>query len=339
MTESSAPPPPREDVLVSVCFSEFHPTPETLAKLKNIASAIDACFRFREIIVISDVSLQDQLLPIVQQISNVRLITVQDAVSIYQRRVIAADEAIGDVVVITNSREASFVDLLSMITRAADDDVGITSVRDRSGFVDQSLSATLTGLGKMAGFSVALRNLQTIALPRTQLNQLLAHEDPELALRFPPRDPRISMAVHEAENNAAPRRDTTQLYMRLVLLQKILTHVAPKLLLAVTIASALLCLLGLGYALYVIFAWAFIENLQPGWLTTSMMLSLTASFLGAAITGLSLGLQQLLILLRRDKLESVVTEVNRIDLFSQVTEELNIDLEREEIHPDPGRGS
>ena len=51
------------------------------------------------------------------------------------------------------------------------------------------------------------------------------------------------------------------------------------------------------------------------------------------IMGLSLGLQQLLTRADRNGFDGVASEVNRIDLFSQVAADLNIDLEHE--RPDP----
>ena len=109
---------------------------------------------------------------------------------------------------------------------------------------------------------------------------------------------------------------------------------APSLLVFVTLASILLTLLGSGFALYVFFVWMFVAEIEPGWTPLSMMLSLCAVFLGVSILGLSLGLQNLWGQLSRESFDSDAREINRIDLFEQVAEELNVDLERDENPPE-----
>lgn len=42
----------REDVVVSVCFSELSATPATFAALRDIAATLDGAYRFREIILV-----------------------------------------------------------------------------------------------------------------------------------------------------------------------------------------------------------------------------------------------------------------------------------------------
>lgn len=57
---------------------------------------------------------------------------------------------------------------------------------------------------------------------------------------------------------------------------------------------------------------------------------MTACFMGIAVLGLSLGMQQLLMQQRKTSLENVAHEVNRIDLFGKVASDLNVDIEQGE---------
>ena len=75
--------------------------------------------------------------------------------------------------------------------------------------------------------------------------------------------------------------------------------------------------------------WFVKEDVQPGWLTTSLVLGLTAFFLGCAIFGLSIGLQKLIDLLSADVADDVVDEITSVDLFRAVFDELNIEQDRE----------
>ena len=78
--------------------------------------------------------------------------------------------------------------------------------------------------------------------------------------------------------------------------------------------------------------WIFLDNLAPGWLTTSAMLSLSATFIGASILGLSLGLQQVLNDVSKRNPDKIINEINRLDLFSKVAFDLNVDLNRDAPH-------
>lgn len=317
----------REDVLVSVCFGGLPADEASFEAVVALARDLDARFRFREIVLVAEEGSKEDYLPLIRRVDNLRLFTVRNGMTFYRRRVIAADEAIGDVVLMTNAVELAHIDAIAMIERAAEEQCAVLATRS-SGVVDRTLAAPLSAMGRVAGFKVRLRDLQSLAMPRTLLNQLLDHPDPDLALRFPPRDVRVPLVLAEVADSAAPR-DISQLSRRLVLLQKLLVYVAPRLLMAVTLASALLAVLGFFYAFYVLGAWILVDDLADGWLTLSAMLSLTSFFLGISIMGLSLGLQQLLARADRDGFDGVASEVNRIDLFGQVASDLNVDLERD----------
>ena len=158
------------------------------------------------------------------------------------------------------------------------------------------------------------------------LNRILAHEEPELALRFPPRDPGLPLTRFLAGGKAPTRRAPGQFRRRMRLLQRLLVYLAPTLLLCVSVSSAILTLLGIGYAFYMLGAWLVVAELAPGWLTTSAMLSLSATFMGLSTLGLSLGLQQLLNQRRQAQVERIAHEVNRIDLFGKMASDLNIEI-------------
>lgn len=319
----------REDILVSICFSDLPRTDEAFTALRNLVHRLDLRFRFREIILVVDDKGHEDYLPLVEQISDLRLLTIRPGNSYYDRRVIAAEEAIGDIVLIGNSDEMVYIDLLEMVEQAGSRNVILLATRSIRHSVRGGLSAPITALGRAAGFKVNLNDLQTIALPRSQLNQILSHSDPELALRFPPRDPRLPLSFFSVENNVPFNGGFYQLKRRVQLLQKLLVYLAPTLLLLVTLFSTVLTLLGIGYAIYVVGVWIFLDDLAAGWLTTSAMLSLSATFMGVSTLGLSLGMQQILNHRGKNNLEKIAHEINRIDLFGKVASDLNVDLERE----------
>lgn len=320
---------PREDMLVSICFSDLPVSHAAFAQLADLAHRLDIHFRFREIIIVVEDNGHEKYLPLVEQIADLRLFTIRPGSSYYDRRVIAAEEAIGDVVLIGNADEMAYIDILAMVEKAARQNAILLATRSMRQSVRGWLTTPITALGRAAGFKVNLNDLQTIALPRSLLNQILSHSDPELALRFPPRDPRLPLSFLSIENDVPFDSGLDQFKRRLQLIQKLLVYLAPFLLLIVTISSTVLTLLGFSYALYVMAAWIFVDNLAAGWLTMSVMLSLSAVFMGVSILGLSLGLQQVLNHRSKNKFDRIAHEINRIDLFGKVALELNVDLERQ----------
>lgn len=329
VAQPAAPPTaPRDDVLVSICFADL---PATIAGFEAVAALsrrLDSTFRFREIIVVAEESKKVAFLPLVQRIENLRLLTVRDGTAFYNRRVIAAEEAIGDVVLIAHLAELAYIDPLAMIDRVVEGQRVLQAAHSAT-VAQRILGLPLTLLGRAAGFKVDLRSLQTLAAPRTLLVQLLAHPAPDLALRFPPRDTRVPLDYINAASAMHARREVGQQWQRIVLLHKLLVFLAPSLLTTVMLTSGILAIFGCFFGLYVIGAWIFLDDLAPGWLTLSAMLSMLAFFLGVSVMGLSLGLQLLLKQSYRDGFQGVVAETNRIDLFGQVVSELNINNDRE----------
>ena len=325
MPDSQAAAKPREDMVISVCFSDLPETDSAFQAVRDLAERLDALYRFREIILIVDEARRERYLGLVEQVSELRLFTVHPAIGHYERRVIAAEEAIGDIVLIVAATEIACLDLPALLKQV--EDAGSIVLATRADRRARTGLALLTlALGRLAGFRIDPGDLQTIALPRTLLNRILAHQEPELALRFPPRDPGLPLTRLLAEGKAPARRAPGQFRRRMRLLQRLLVYLAPTLLLCVSISSAILTLLGIGYACYMLGAWLVVAELAPGWLTTSAMLSLSATFMGLSTLGLSLGLQQLLNQRRQAQVERIAHEVNRIDLFGKMASDLNIEI-------------
>ena len=222
----------------------------------------------------------------------------------------------------------SNIDVPAVLSQAENSKSLVLATSNSKKPIRTGLSSPIIALGQVAGFKVNMNDLQTIAVPRTLLNQLLRHPEPQLALRFPPRDPSLPLQFLEVEgHHTRGHRKLNQLPRRLQLMQKLLVHLAPTLLMLVALTSTILTVLGIGYAFYIVGAWMTVETLAPGWLTTSAMLSLSAVFMGLSILGLSLGLQQLLNQQRKPGDRPNLEEVNRIDLFGKVASDLNIEVE------------
>lgn len=318
---------PREDVVVSVCFSELATSSLTFQTVRNVAATLDQAYRFREIILVVDDTQRADFLDLVRDVPNVRLFVVRRGTEYYDRRVMAAEESIGDLVMIANVDEIAQLDVLAFLDNAEAENAVTMAFRPARRPVKRLLAWPFIALGKLAGFHSDPSDFQTIAAPRTLLNLLLANDEPRLALRFPPRDPRLPVDWFRTQRNVASRTAFLGVRRRAQLLQTLLVYLTPMILSMVSISSSVLMLLGLAYAAYIAGAVVLVDHLAPGWLTTNAMLAVSAVFMGMSTLGLSLGLQHLLKGQRRLKGALVPEEVNRIDLFHQVAFDLNVELE------------
>jgi len=319
----------REDLVVSVCFATPPASQQTLATIRQIAARLDEAYRFREIILVVEDHEKAAFLPLIEEVSEVRLFVVRQGTEYYERRVIAAEEAIGDLVLIAQEDEAGHLDVLAFLDHAEKFNAIALANRGARRPLKALLSWPFIALGRLAGFAVNPCDFQSIALPRTLLNHILAHDEPRLALRYPPRDPRLPIAPFKAIEDVSSRGAFKDVGRRMQLLQTLLVYLTPIILSLVAISSSVLTLVGLAYAVYIVGVVLVIETLAPGWLTTNAMLAVSAVFMGVSTLGLSLGLQHLLRQQARDKGEHISEEINRIDLFGKVAQDLNVELESE----------
>jgi hypothetical protein len=315
----------REDVVVSVCFSDPPPRESAFRAVRELAARLDAVYRFREIILVVEDTQREAFLDLIAQVPDVRLFVVGPATDFYERRVIAAEEAIGDLVLLASAHEIEHLDALAFLDHAERENVVTLATRLKHSLLTTCLTIPIIAVGRIAGFKVNLNDLQTVAMPRTLLNQMLAHEEPRLALRFPPRDAGSPFVCLRVDAHGVSRRRIAGLPRRAHLLQTLLVYLAPMLLSLVALSSSVLALLGILYAAYIVGAWFMVEDLAPGWLTTSAMLTVSAVFMGVSMLGLSLGLQHLLRKQGGGIAGRVPEEVNRIDLFGKVASDLNVE--------------
>jgi len=318
-------PAPRDDLLVSLCFADSVPDEETLARLKALTTRLTARFRYWEILLIADADAAGDYDRLIAETPNIRLLKVRRGMPFYRRRAAAASEAIGDVVVLAAIEELPALDLVEMIEAAEAGGSIVIGRRNRPSLINPALQA----LGGGAGFRVDSRDMLTAAYPRTLLNRLLAHPDKLLALRFPPDDHSIPVVWRMGGKAAAPARSLREVGRRFNLIQRLLVSSAPRVLTLVALLSLAVVVSALAFAVYAVVVWLTLPSTQPGWLTTSLVLSLTAFFLGCAIFGLSVGLQNVIEALTNDLGDDIVDERSSVDLFGQVMQELNVEVDAE----------
>lgn len=322
---------PREDLFVSLCVAD--PEGDVAAcveGLTKLADRLSEQFRYWEILLGVPVEASEDYSSLTRSIANIRLLKLRAGTPFYRRRVAVASEAIGDVVVVTSPSEFGMVDPLAALTLASETG---TIVVGRAG-QPTALGHALRALGHGAGYRVDARDMRTVAYPRTLLNRLLAHPDRTLAMRFPPADGAIPVRWLNASGKRARRSSSVRgLAHRLGLMHKLLIASAPRVLSGLAILSLLVVAASVAYCTYAVVVWLSFKEVQPGWLTTSVMSGMIAGFLGSAVFALAIGIQRLLDLLSADLSEEIVDEVAVVDLFGQAMRELNIEVAGELPRP------
>jgi hypothetical protein len=312
----------REDIFVSVCFADVSPGSAGRSELGEFSRRLAERYRYCEIllVVVADAALDHE--PLLHEVANVRLLMVRPGTPLYRRRAAVASEAIGDIVALASIDEQPVLDILEMIELAAQKGSIVIGRRSNASLMNPALRA----LGSSAGFRVDMRDMLTAAYPRALLNKLLAHPDRELALRFPPSAAGMPVIWQPTRQAGGRGRSFREFGRRLSIVQKLLVSSAPRVLTLVSLLSLAVVLAGLAFALYAVMVWATLTTIQPGWFTTSLVLSLTAAFLGVAIFGLSIGLQKVIETLSSDVADDIVDERSAVDMFDQAMKELNVEI-------------
>lgn len=312
----------REDIFVSVCCVFDSDQGQNYDTLKNISGKLSDRFRYWEIIVGVSAEGPLNINDILSSVPNLRLLEMRSGTPFYRCRVAIASEAIGDVVLLTSPDEMSVVDPIDFLESAHSKSAIIVGRRERGGFANPMLRM----LGRGAGFHVDERDTLTVAYPRTILNQILVHPDRQLALRFPPAARSIPVVWKTIIDNKR-QRPIQALRRRLGLIQKLIISSAPNVLTLVSLVSFVVMAIAIMFACYALGVWFTLSEVQPGWLTTSLALSLTAEFLACAIFGLSIGLQKIIEALSTDTTNDIVGEQGAADMFDGVFHQLNVDIE------------
>ena len=310
----------RDDLLVSVCVPELPDPAGAVATIERTAQLLQQNFRYWELLLLTSRRPSSELAALLRRWSNIRLMQVRHGTEHYQRRLVAASEAIGDVVVLTAVEELECFDIPAMVARAHDEGRVILGQQSATRLWEPVARA----VGRTVGFRLSGRDAQTATYPRPTLGRLLSHPDRLLAARFLPLDSGIEFALQPPRHPIRTARSWHIRRRRLALLQRLAAHSAPVVLRLVSLLSLMLTVLSVAYGCYAVAAWLVLDDVQPGWLTTSLLASASSAFLSLTLFGIASGVQRVLDLLTPATVDDVVAELGGTDLFGQVRDDLNL---------------
>lgn len=319
---------PRGDFLLSLAVVGLSWTPEQVAALDRVAGRLARRYQFWEIVVVASIEEEADpaLVSALGGIANMRLLRVDDVDNFYRLRLAAASEAIGDVVVITTGSEMELMDLPALADKVWEQDQAIVMIRERQGLL---VSVFFAVLGYLINYRIDPRDTLTAGFPRTWLSLVLARPDADLLLRFERRTGAGHFRRETVPGGVQVPRALRSVGRRFRLLADLLASAAPRVLRTVSALSFGVSVFAVLYGLYAVLVWLLKEDVQPGWLTTSLLQVVIVGFLGVTVAGISIGIVKLL-----DRIEgllryTIVDELNTVDFFSKVTD-LNVELRHHE---------
>lgn len=320
---------PRGDFLLSLAVVGLEWTPEQIAGLNRIAGRLARRYQFWEIVVVASIEedVPAALVAQLGEIPNMRLLRVDEVDNFYRLRLAAASEAIGDVVVITTGSEMELMDLPALADKVWEGDAAIVMIRERQGIL---VSVFFAVLGSLINYRIDPRDTLTAGFPRTWLSLILARPDADLLLRFERRTGGGHFRRETVPGGVQVPRALRSVGRRFRLLADLLASAAPRVLRTVSAFSFAVALFAVVYGIYAVLVWLLKENVQPGWLTTSLVQVVIVGFLGVTVAGISIGIVKLL-----DRIEgllryTIVDELNTVDFFSKVTD-LNVERRHREV--------
>jgi hypothetical protein len=312
------------DFLASLCLpAEGGPIPREIAAIAALAGDCAARMRYFEILYVVDErnrSAVDACATQLAAIPNLRILFVRGNASFYQRRTIAAGEAIGDVVAIGSFAELALVDLPALAADSFRTDQVLLA--HRVGGPGVTLLYPL--LRALSSHRVNGHDMRSIAFPRARLVQALARESATIDLRFEPKRGESYVRVPVAYARTRQQRGHAH---RLQLLAEIISGASGAYLRAYALISLFAFLAAISYGVYAIIVVTTFRHVQPGWFTTNLIQSGSIAFLALGFAIFALGLARLLEQRERGSSLGIVDEIGNINFFRSAPE-LNVDVGR-----------
>ena len=315
--------------LISICLVWENASLNNLSiNLENLCNSLSEEFDFFEVILLiheKDFKAYKNILP---HKNNLRFIILKTFDDHYAKRTICAREAIGDIVVISDINEITAFNFNKLINTALETESIVITKSQKLPLFERIFSYPFLFLGKIIGLEINIGVMKTIVFPRTQINMILSQDYVDLKLRFPPSN--LNFYASVASPSRIANKTFSGLKSKFSLIYKLLLNLTPVLLRQLTLFSGLGIFISLTYFLYAIGVYILAEEVQSGWLTLSLSISGTALFLTSATFILSIGIQHMLYSYDKKNDSSSLYEIEPIDLYKNVKDVLNIELNNDE---------
>jgi hypothetical protein len=313
------------DFLVSIVLADAAEVAPYREVLLPLSQRLASAFQFWEIVIAIPEAGEIETSAFVSAlkgIPNLRILQVSEAGSFYRRRLAGVTEAIGDVVLLSTLDEIELVDLASLSCDIYLSNSIFILTREQSSSVASAAFADL--LASLSGYRVNTRDSLTIGFPRTALEHTLSRPDAEILLRFEPLSGVLKFNRLPLPGKQ-PARRWQDWRRRLALVGAMMTSAGPRILRMIALVAFFVACIALLYASYAVLVWLFKPDVAPGWLTSSLIQSLTSFLLGISVSAICMGLVRVLDLLLDLERYAIVDEINTVDLIGRI-KSTNVEL-------------
>lgn len=315
----------RQDFLASVCVIENVSPQTTLTALTELSHVLQHHFRYWEIVYLIGPEQRDLLNSVKGQLSgikNLRVIVCSEAAKSYEKRLIAASEAIGDVVALTDGNLCGAVNIEKKLIESYASNEVILVTRDTvRWFAPISAALSLISIHR-----INADDTRTMILPRERLNIILTRSTSAIDLRFEPKNPpfryrRLVTAEAEYANGIF-----NNLQRKFELLSLIVMSSASRYLKAFSAASLFVVFFAIMYGLYAVAVFAFVGQVQPGWFSTAIVESGSVAFIASSVAVMCLALASIYEQIQKGTDERVISELTNTDFYAEESNK-NVEVE------------
>ena len=318
------------DDLISACIVwEDKSSESDIQDISNFSTKLTENFEYFEILLLINEVAYNKISSQLCDIKNLRTIVLRSLSNHYEQRSICARESIGDIVIISTLSELNFFNFGELIHLSISQDAIVLSKKESLSLIEKILSYPLTFFGKVVGLEINLGISRTIIFPRTSLNLILDQEYIDLKLRFPPSNSDFN--IIDTVPSSQIKRSFADIESKLSLIYMLLLNLTPYLLKQLTLFSGAGIFFSFSYFLYSILVFLFLQDTQSGWFTLSLAISGTALFLTTSIFVISIGIQHMLVNLKKNSIKSFY-EVDTINLYKNTESSLNIEISHSDEH-------
>lgn len=306
----------RSDLLVSVGVIDLDGPAATVPRLIELAAGLAKAFRYFEILYVLSESRRHELDPLAAELAvlpNLRVLLTGEGTLFYRQRLLAAKEAIGDVIALFDLGDLPVEELARCMGQAHD------AKRILLGWSKGSSA----GAWSYSLLSIVSRNIvtaqatHTIIIPRDLLGPILTRRSAALDLRF---EPRLSPSRYLHLPIERPTRRHARLLHRNELFMEILLCGAPRFLKAYAAAGFVVALGSFLYALYAVGVVLFMSHVQEGWFTTAIAQAGSTGFVAAGMSMMAIAFVSIYRQVHGDEDRALVDEISNTSFFDKITD-------------------
>ena len=304
----------RSDLLVSVGLVDHGGPAETVPRLVGLAEALAAAFRYSELLYVLPESRRAELDRFAGELAplrNLRVLLAGEGTGFYRQRLLAAQEAIGDVVVLLDLDDLEVDDLAARVGEAHESRrvlLGWEPGR-RVGSWSYSLLSILSRNHLTAQAS------RTIVIPRDALGPILARRSAAIDLRF---EPRTAPTRYVRFPLARAGRRRGMMLHRGELFTEILICGAPRFLKVYAAAGLGVTLGSLFYALYAVMIILTRSHVQEGWFSTAITQAGSTGFIAGGMSIMAIAFVAIYERLHGEEEGALVDEIANTSFFDKV---------------------